>query len=280
MRKLAIGAVAVVAAVIAARRCSGGDRRGPAPPLRFATFNIEDWPQDRRQIDGGFDLIEGLDLDLLAVEEITEPDRFRAEARARLGKAWEFVHTSGRGYPRHRTGVLYDSRDFYVVSIAVHDETRRAGGPQPILDVRLHRRATGQIVQVMVAHLRCCTEGRPSREAEHAALRDVIARHHRAGEALIVMGDFNATEPGDRDDLGRLARDAKLTWATESLPCSAFWQRADDCPTSRLDHVLTSLPVGEVRAAGACAEGCQVRDRCPLYRDQVSDHCPVVVTSP
>jgi endonuclease/exonuclease/phosphatase family metal-dependent hydrolase len=262
--------------VVAIQRCRGGD---PPRRLRFATFNIEDFPQDRRQIDGAFDVIAGLDLDLLAVEEIMEPERFRAEARARLGARWEFVHTTGRGYPRHRTGVLFDGDRFSLRSIAVHDDTRRAGGPQPVLDVRLRRRDADQTIQVMVIHLRCCTEGRPSREAEHAALRRVIARHRHDGEPLIVLGDFNATEPGDRADLAATADAADLRWATEGLACSAFWQRAEDCPTSRLDHVLTSLPVGEVRAAGACADGCQARDRCPLYRDEVSDHCPVVVTT-
>jgi endonuclease/exonuclease/phosphatase family metal-dependent hydrolase len=92
------------------------------------------------------------------------------------------------------------------------------------------------------------------------------------------MGDFNATEPADREDLARLARATGLVWATEGLACSAFWSRDDGCPRSRLDHVLTSTAPRSVTAAGACAtEGCDRQDRCPRYVHDVSDHCPVVV---
>lgn len=91
------------------------------------------------------------------------------------------------------------------------------------------------------------------------------------------MGDFNATEASDRDDLAALARGTGLTWASEPLACSAFWERLDDCPTSRLDHVLTWRDPASVVARGACEEGCDRRDSCPLYRREISDHCPVTV---
>ena len=83
----------------------------------------------------------------------------------------------------------------------------------------------------------------------------------------------------EREQTARLATAARMTWATEHLPCSAFWDRIDSCPTSRLDHMLTTLSPSETRAAGGCAEvGCATQDRCPLYEEHVSDHCPVVVT--
>jgi endonuclease/exonuclease/phosphatase family metal-dependent hydrolase len=98
---------------------------------------------------------------------------------------------------------------------------------------------------------------------------------------VVVLGDFNATTGGDRADLAALARAAGLVWATEPLACSAFWDRDDGCPSSRLDHVLTWAAPASVAAAGACAtDGCAWHDRCPLYADEVSDHCPVVVSVP
>lgn len=271
--------VALTCAVVAIAAMSVcGDEPSSGPPLRFATFNIEDFPHSERQIDGAFDEIVSLDAGFVAVQEIIDPRRFRDEARERLGRHWDFVHTNGSRYPRRRTGVLYDTRRFALGEIAIHGETVAAGGAQPVLDVRLLPRDGSATVQVLVVHLRCCTEGRASRAAEHDALRRLVRANRRDGEWIVILGDFNATEEADRDDLSSLAT-AGVTWVTEPLRCSAFWKRADDCPTSRLDHVVTSMQVTAVTVRGACADGCDRRDRCPLYRDQISDHCPVLVTT-
>jgi hypothetical protein len=95
-----------------------------------------------------------------------------------------------------------------------------------------------------------------------------------------VLGDFNATDDdGDRADIARIAASGGLVWATEQLACSAFWSRSDGCPRSRLDHVLTWGTPATVEAGGACATaGCDWEQSCPIYREQVSDHCPVIVT--
>jgi len=97
----------------------------------------------------------------------------------------------------------------------------------------------------------------------------------------VLLGDFNATEIGDRDDLALLARDMNMVWASEPLACTAFWSREDSCPRSRLDHVLTWTAPATIEIAGACArEGCDTQARCPIYAHEVSDHCPVIVTFP
>ena len=90
------------------------------------------------------------------------------------------------------------------------------------------------------------------------------------------MGDFNATDNADRESLEALSS-ANLVWATEELPCSAFWERADDCPTSRLDHIFSWKAPAGVAAKGGCELGCESRNSCPLYRREVSDHCPVLL---
>jgi endonuclease/exonuclease/phosphatase family metal-dependent hydrolase len=98
-------------------------------------------------------------------------------------------------------------------------------------------------------------------------------------ERLVVLGDFNATEAADRRDLARLAAATALVWASEPLACTAFWDRDDGCPRSRLDHMLASTRPTSIAATGACASaGCEWEASCPVYADAVSDHCPVVAT--
>ena len=98
-----------------------------------------------------------------------------------------------------------------------------------------------------------------------------------SGDRVVLLGDFNTTTDLDRAALRQLATRTGLDWSTAALPCTADWERDADCPGSALDHVLIAEG-GAVRLGGACAEeGCEAGDRCPLWRHEVSDHCPVTV---
>lgn len=288
-RRRAIVAAALVAGWAVAR--CGGHTTHTAPrapqPLRFATFNIENFPKDSAQVTGAFDEIAALDASFVAVQEISDPALFRATARRRLGAAWDFISidtspadTDAEAFATHHVGVLYD-RDLYrVAGVTSHDDTR-AGRHKPTLEVVLRPRADAPDVRVFVVHLKSGGDHRDVRARQLAGLGQLLRRtradHPR--DRVVVLGDFNATDDGDRADIAAVAAGAGLTWATEPLACTAFWDRDDGCETSRLDHVLTWAPPADVHATGGCAtHGCARRDSCPLYADAVSDHCPVVVT--
>lgn len=261
--------------------------RERVPPLAFATFNIEDFPKDRRQIDGAFDEIARLDVGFVAVQEIVDPALFSAEAANRLGGAWQFAAistapstaptTSGvaRVHPTHHLGVLFDRRRFSLVEVTMHDETRLGSTHKPTLEVRLRPAGGGEIVRILVVHLKAGGEFADVRAQQHLALAQIIAYRP---ERTVVLGDFNATGDADRASLAALARRTNLAWVTRDLGCTAFWSRDDGCFRSRLDHVLMWQARAEVVAAGACAtHGCEWEASCPTYVEQVSDHCPVVV---
>ena len=278
--------VACAALMLAVRLCGGGgpdEAARPARParpgrVRIATFNIEHFPKDARQVTGAFDEITALDADLVAAEEITDVPLFVSTARARLGARWDFVRDPDRFEDDHHIGVLFDRDAWRLVSSTVHSETCIGRYDLPVLEVRLAPVAGGELVRVLVVHLRPLTRGRPVRAQQLAMLGRIAQGARASGERVVVLGDFNATEYADRDDLATLARTADLQWATEDLACSAFWRRAADCPRSRLDHVLTSERPTRMEARGACAtDGCAWADRCPLWATEVSDHCPVLV---
>ena len=276
MRQIVIAALVVVAALGAVRHC----RDEPAARWRCATFNIEHFPKDQRQIDGAFAEMATLDAGIIAVQEITDTEMFAITARTRLGADWEFVHEHPPdGLFDHELGVLFDRRAYMFLHKRLHDGTRLQGRHKATLDVELRDRQTGEILRVLVVHFKSGGDGHPIRKRQYAALATIVADVQRSGARVIVLGDFNATSEADRADLAKLAATTRTTWATEDLACSAFWDRIDTCPTSRLDHVLTTQPPVEIRAAGGCADvGCDTHDRCPLYEEHVSDHCPVVVT--
>jgi endonuclease/exonuclease/phosphatase family metal-dependent hydrolase len=268
----------VLFAALVVCRFGGGSDDDDVRPLRIATFNIEDFPKDERQIAGAFAEIAQLDAAIVGLQEIMDPTRFVTAARARLGAHVDVVFEPFVELGYRHNGLLYDTRAFELVSTRMHDDTRIGGRHKAVLEVRLRPRAGGSIIRAFVVHLRSGTEGRPTRAKQHAALASVVQRATASGERVVVLGDFNATDDmGDRADLASLARTAGLFWSTESLACTAFWRRRDGCPRSRLDHVIT-WRAARPSVAGACAsEGCNWQDACPIYREHVSDHCPVIV---
>ena len=268
MRRLVLGLLALVFAVRCCHCRDAEPRR-----LRIATFNIENFPKTTKQIVRAFEEIQALDAPIIGVQEITNPEVFVTAAKRRLGDAWRFEYIETGSVLDHRLGVLFDSRVVRHIKTRVHDGTRLEGQHKPVLDVEL---AYGdRRLRVLVLHLKAGGENHPVRTRQYAALRRIIADVKRDGAPVVLLGDFNATGDADREDLGRL----DLQWLTQPLACSAFWdQAASGCPRSRLDHVLSTQPAVEVRAAGGCAaDGCGWQDSCPLYAAEVSDHCPVVV---
>jgi endonuclease/exonuclease/phosphatase family metal-dependent hydrolase len=258
----------VVIAIALAARCTCSTHH--RDPVRIATFNIEDFPKDARQVDGAFTEIAATGASIVAVQEIGDAPLMESTARQRLGAAWRFV-AAGSG--DHDVGVLYDGSAWTLAGTIVHDETRLGGRHKPAFEVRLAR--DGRELHVFVLHLKAGGDGHDIRERQLAALAPVLLT--TPGDK-IVLGDFNATGPADRDDIAALARDTDLLWTSEPLACTAFWSREDGCPRSRLDHVLASRRA-RIEVGGACAtEGCEWQQSCPLYTQQVSDHCPVVAT--
>jgi endonuclease/exonuclease/phosphatase family metal-dependent hydrolase len=259
----------VLAACVVVARCALV--RHTHAPVRIATFNIEDFPKSSRQVDGAFAEIAATGASIVAVQEIGDAALMARAARERLGASWRFV-AAGTG--DHDLGVLYDSSEWRLSRTAVHDETRLGGRHKPAFELVLAH--GGRDLHVFVVHLKSGGAYHDIRERQLAALAPVL---RAAGGPLVVLGDFNATGDADRTDIAALARDARLVWASEPLACTAFWSRDDGCPRSRLDHVLSTQQPSAIEARGACAtEGCDWEASCPLYADEISDHCPVTAT--
>jgi endonuclease/exonuclease/phosphatase family metal-dependent hydrolase len=243
--------------------------------LRAATFNIENYPRDERQVRGAFEAISALDAPIVAVQEITDPAAFERAARERLGDDWRFVHNEGG--PLQRVGVLYDSEQLVLAYARTHDETRLSGVGKPALEVRL-RRIEGRAIRVFVVHLKAGGRDAGVRREQLRRLAPIVRAAADSWDDVLVLGDFNATGEDDRATLGDFARQTRLVWASEDLECTSYWDRNDGCRGAALDHVFTRAPTSRVGARGPCEDiGCSPGDRCPMFHREVSDHCPVTV---
>lgn len=262
----------IVALLLLWRLCA--PERGP---LRVGSWNIENYPKSTRQEAGAFALIKALGVAALGVQEITAPRRFGRHARKVLGASWRFVYATPS--PEQRVGVLFNSSALELLSTRTYPELATYKHGKPAFEARLERRDGRGVLRMLVVHLRATSDGEAERQKQLGVLATIIRRAQHGREQLVVVGDFNATNPGDRQRIESLARQAKMTWATRTLECSAYWKREDGCFGSRLDHILTWAPPREVTARGPCeTEGCDPGQSCPIFFHDVSDHCPVVVT--
>ncbi|MCC7535978.1 MAG: endonuclease/exonuclease/phosphatase family protein [Deltaproteobacteria bacterium] len=248
---------------------------------RIASFNIEHFPKNDRQVAGAFAAIAELQAPVVGVQEITDPARFAREARARLGDSWRFV--AARNGNDHKVGVLFDSARMTLLSAREHTGTIVVKGAKPVLEARLVAREEQQaaeddpsrVVRLFVVHLKSGADNHGVRARQLRALTIILAASRDSGERIVVVGDFNATQDEDRRAISELAERTELVWASEGLGCTCYWARRDGCLASALDHVLTSVPA-DVEARGPCeTEGCDPQGRCPVFHSEVSDHCPL-----
>jgi endonuclease/exonuclease/phosphatase family metal-dependent hydrolase len=256
-----------IAIVILGRACN--------EEIRIATFNIENYPKSPEQPAAAFAMIAELDLDVLAVQEITDPSHFAAMARASLGPSWRFVHP--RRGPEQRIGILYDRDRFDLLSVRELKQTIVYDGAKPALEARLRPRDGGDVLRIVTVHLKAGGEHFETRRLQLDALQPILRKAAKSDDRLVILGDFNATGDQDRSRIRTLADFVGIEWASEPLSCTSYWDRSDGCIGTALDHVLTSEDV-EAEAMGPCrTEGCDRKDRCPIFHREVSDHCPVLI---
>ena len=276
-RKAAVGVLTTLALAAAATTTAGALRGCPGlGPLRIATFNIEEFPQSERQVTGAFEAIGELDAPVVAVQEITDPGAFAKAARRHLGDSWKF--TANRRGAKMRLGVLYDDSEFELVRTKQHDGPSLDGRHRPAVEVVLRPRAGGRDLRVVVVHLKAGgADGLEIRRRQLEELEQVLANVLGGDDKVVVMGDFNAATPEDRALIAGMADRLELYWASEALGCTAYWEPPQRCLGVALDHVLVNGPALQTEALGPCeTEGCDPGDQCPVFRHEVSDHCPVV----
>lgn len=260
---------------LAARAWCGG--RAPARPLRMATFNIESYPRTPAQERGAFAAIRATGAAVVAVQEIIEPDRFRAAARRELGVRWDAVFADDDAGALHHVGLAYDGAALTLDWARTDPATAIYPGARATLEARLLSHGHRPL-RVFVIHLRAGGDGGPVRARQLAALEPSIERARVEGDDVVVLGDFNATGTGDREAIAGLALSTELTWASHGLGCTAYWDRRDGCHGVALDHVLTPRKPHHITVADPChTHGCGPHDGCPTFVHEVSDHCPVVL---
>jgi endonuclease/exonuclease/phosphatase family metal-dependent hydrolase len=203
---------------------------------------------------------------------------FERAAATELGPGWKTVVSEGS----RAVGLLFDSDRVTLLETREHGLERG----RKVLEARLRPRR-GPKLRVFAVHLKA---GGTAKDIELRRVQlDALARVvepvvRTTRDEIVVLGDFNSTSGDDRRQLRRFAERTGLSWASEGLECTAYWDRRQDdrrtlrdCPGSALDHVFTRRAPASIAAKGQCEDiGCDGGLLCPVSRFVVSDHCPVL----
>lgn len=239
-----------------------------------ATLNIEHFPRSEVQVRAALDEIGSLGVPVVAVQEITDPERLRSAARVHLGPTWRFVtHEDRRG--AHRVGLLFDGARLELDALVAHDSVRVVPGGRPALEVRLVGAPTP--LRVFVVHLKAGEGWLDVRRQQLEVLTRVVQAATRTDDDVIVLGDFNSVLAADRVRLMAFSRATGLPWASAGLGCTALRSDRGACEGTALDHLFGQR---RIKVAGPCAERCRWEGACPPYVGRVSDHCAVLGIDP
>jgi endonuclease/exonuclease/phosphatase family metal-dependent hydrolase len=282
-----VGAL-LAAAPILGSSCLGGD-------LRVATYNLRHFGVEPKDMLRLTSILERLDADVVAVQEIRRIDRLEGLARDLSGwrRSYRAVASACAGRQGMHVGFLYDARRVTLKGTRefrelLPEEGSCSEGDRPGFLAIFE--AGGQEVHALAVHLK---SGGDDEEFRHR--RQQIERLNRltgilraqGAKRILLLGDMNTigyldNERGERDLVDSLARDNGLMVATGGLRCTEYYRkdRLNVIP-SLLDHALVSgaaLVPSSTEVHEHCAELRCAPHRAdsmpPSYTD-VSDHCPV-----
>lgn len=266
---------------------------GTPDTFDLVTWNIEWFPKNgQTSIDAVKDVIEALDADLLALQEITDTAILQQLVDGLPGydAFYQSAWFAGLAY-------VYDSSTIQVQATYEIYTTSPYWSAFPRSPVVMELTFNGEDVVVINNHFKCCGDGHldlsdPGDEefrrwTASNLLEAYIAANH-PDERVLVVGDLNdsLTDPPS-DDVFQAFTSApsKYSFADSGIAAGSSSDWSYPGWPSHLDHILiTDELFAELAAVGGAVETIHVEDYLPggwsQYDADISDHRPVGIRLP
>ena len=209
----------------------------PSSSLRLATYNIQEF--GRRATDEArlAELLRGLDADVIAVQEIQDPDRFERLLGAirAPGREYALALSQCGGKRAMHVGFVYDSRRVKLAATREFPELDPDGegtchdGDRPgLLGDFLIR---GKRFGLLVVHLAAGREQVAARQAQWERALSILRRQRaEGGPPMGIIGDVNSTgflddDQGERTLLLARLQEARMRLLTDRLGCSEYYEK-------------------------------------------------------
>ena len=237
----------------------------------IATWNIENFPQkNETTISTVADIIKELDADLIAVQEISESNKFNELVDELPG--WKGVQSGGS----LGIGFLYKTSEVSISSPSFPLNDASAFPRAPMVITATHK--SGLSVTLINLHLKCCDDGDSidRRKSASTKLKSYIDSN-LLNSNVVMLGDYNEdiTQPEGNDVLKNFVDDAanyKFADMTIAQGSSSSWSYPGW--PSHLDHMLITKGLFDNVADTRVLLLNQCENN---YYDNVSDHRPVLI---
>lgn len=260
------------------------DRVGSDATLDIATWNIENFPALSETPSLVADLITSLDLDVIAVQEIRDAEAFE-EVVQRLPKHKGALspHTYGDG-TYQKVGFLYREDLVTLTNVSTIFQGSGYELPRPPLQATLKVTGTDAELTLIAVHLKAGLGDEDI--ARRADSIEILAGHINslvdgpADDEVLLLGDFNETVDNDfgREVLSPILDDDTFRFQTETLAAQGT---ATYLPAQvMLDHMVTTRALDDELAGATGPTVPDLEGQVPGYRDDVSDHLPVIISLP
>lgn len=246
-----------------------------ADELNVATWNVKFFPlSGNSTLDRVKAIVEDLDADIIAVQEIAEPEEFLALAAELDG--WQAVYSNVRF--NQELGYLYKEAAFtsFGELTQLFGDDSNAFPRQVVRVDATH--VSGLEVTFMTLHLKCCGGSGSSeqlrREAASIRLKTYIDSNLE-DKAVIVLGDYNDGISEADTPFQNFKDDPNYRFADQEIGDGGEANWSYPSWPSHLDHILISNELFEmVRGVQTINPELCVAN----YASRVSDHFPVLAS--
>lgn len=246
--------------------------------LEVVTWNIENFPQLAATVDAVVEIIEQMDPDVIALQELTSVSDFNDLVTKLNGWTGTIVSFNGSN---QMLGYLYKSSEVSVTQNAINlyaeqtDENDDAftGFRRPLLTTITH--TNGLEVNLINIHMKCCNGSEDRRRAGSTKIKEYIDAN-LATDNVVVLGDFN-DEIADQTDnvFQNFIDDAdNYRFATMEIANGPTSEWSFPSWPSQIDQILITNELFDntIETQTIKLDNCN-----SLYSNQISDHRPVVI---
>ena len=247
-----------------------------APTVSGNTLDIVTWNIKRFPTKGASTIckvkgiIEALDVDVIAVQEINDTGDFKTLIEELEG--WEGAYYNVRG--DIELGFLYKTAEITSITEleTIFPDNSSAFPREPVMATVTHK--NGLTATLVNLHLKCCDEGEQRRSDASELLKGYLDTE-MPEDNFIVVGDFNDDILEGSPFENFISDPDNYQFADQSLASGTADDWSYPSWPSHIDHLLISNELfdnlsftGTIKLEG-CVEG---------YSGSVSDHRPVMIS--
>ena len=258
---------------------------GTDSTFEIVTWNLRNFPLEGATTVGYVvDAIEAIDPDVVALQEIESGIRFQAIVDGLSG--WSGYRSTSASYNLN-LAILYKEAVVSVGDGDIYEIFVGETSPFPRAPLVMRCRFNGLPLVVINNHFKCCDEGVARRRAACELLQEHIATE-LAGERVVLVGDLNdelTDEAQENVFQVFIESPAEFSFVDLSIAEGTSDQWSFPSWPSHLDHIMITAPLFTAFADPVASVATLRLDQyldggLYTYRDNISDHLPVVLRLP